>query len=152
MGVSTDGKISYGIEFPEGFYFPWVDHDDIEDWWLDVNGYKPPFEIYDEEGEYIGGVRPSDETIKAYFESRRIFHEKHPLPVELVNTCSYDYPMYILALKGTVMTANRGFPKTFDPASLTKGEDPNRLIEFCRTHNIDTGDKQPAWYLSSFWG
>jgi hypothetical protein len=157
MGVSIDGEISYGIAFPEEFEFPWDEDEesegDIDNWWLDVNGYKPPFELYDEEGGYIGGSRPPQEHFNACYEAERIFLTEHPLPVELVNVCSHEYPIYIVALKGTVITANRGFPQSFDPASLiVTDEQRNTLIEFCRTHNIDTGDAEPKWYLSSLWG
>jgi hypothetical protein len=153
MGVSTDGEISYGIAFPEGFYFPWVEHDDIDDWWLDVSGYKPPFELYDATGNFIGGVRPTSEKISAYYEPRAVFQREHPLPVELVNVCSGNSPIYILALEGTLITANRGYPKAFNPDSLVvTDEQRNTLIEFCKTHNIDTGGVEPGWYLSSYWG
>lgn len=154
MGVSTDGEISYGIGFEEGFEFPWDEHEgDLDDWWLEVNGYKPPFELYDDEGEYINGVRPPQEQFDACYKAEAAFLKEHPLPVELVNVCSGEYPMYIVALKGTVLTVNRGFPKTFDPASLVvTDEQRNALLEFCRTHSIDTGDLEPGWYLSSYWG
>src|SRR5687768_12176248 len=108
MGTSTNGEISYGIAFDEDFEFPWDDDDgegDLENWWLAVNGYKPPFEVYDENG-YIGGKRPSEEKLSEYFAAQRSFQAAHPLPVELVNVCSGEYPMYILAVKETVLTAN----------------------------------------------
>lgn len=155
MGVSTDGEISYGIAFEEDFEFPWDgDHEgDLDDWWLAVNGYKPPFELYDDEGEYINGVRPPQEQFDDCYEAERIFLKDHPLPVELVNVCSREYPMYIVALKGTVLTASRGFPKTFDPASLVvTDEQRNTLMEFCRTHSINAVGVEPGWYLSSYWG
>lgn len=156
MGVSTDGEISYGIPFDEDFEFPWDDElydGDIEDWWRAVNGYKPPFNLYDERGEPIGGVRPSFERISEYFTPRDAFDKEHPIPVELVNAQSGEYPAYIIALKGTVLTASRGYPKAFDPASLIVTDDQrNTLIEFCNTHDIDIDDKEPHWYLSSYWG
>lgn len=153
MGVSTDGEISYGIPFEEGFYFPWVEHDDIDDWWLEVNGWKPPVEIFDDTGNYAGGVQPSNENISAYYASRRAFQEAHPLPVELVNVCSGSHPIYILALIGTGLVAHRGYPKLFDPASLVvTDEQRNTLIDFCKKYDIDTNGVQPGWYLSSYWG
>lgn len=157
MGVSTDGEISYGIAFDEDYSFPWDDEQfegDIDNWWLDVNGYKPPFELYDEQGEYINGVIPSNEVIKEYFDHQRAFEKDMPaLPVELVNVCSNDYPMYILAVQGIGMIASRGYPKAFDPDSLVVTADQqNALREFCKAHGIDIEGNEPGWYLSSYYG
>lgn len=79
MGVSTNAEISYGIIFEEDFEFPWTDGEDndIDNWWLyTVNGYKHPFEIYDDKGMRIEGI---DEARKdAYYEEMRTFENAHP--------------------------------------------------------------------------
>lgn len=154
MGVSTDGEISYGILFPEGFSTPWgYEGQEIEEWWRVVNGYIPPIKIFDETGGYINSIRPSAETIKEYFGARNAFDEAHPCPFEMVNVCSSNNPIYILALKGLGFVAPRGKPKAFDPKRLiVTDEQRATLIDFCKTYDIDIEGKEPAWYLSSYWG
>ena len=102
MSQSTDGQICFGIAFPEGFEFPWGD--DSEKWWRTINGYKPPFKLYTDDNEdyldELGNVtreRP-EKRIDAYYEAQRRWDAKHPFPVLLVNYCSGDYPMWILAV------------------------------------------------------
>ena len=80
MGVSTDAIICYGIPFKEGTEFPWEDKE-IEDWWLEVCGYKEPFKIFTEEGEYIDGIKPLQSVMYEYFKHKREFLENNPLPI-----------------------------------------------------------------------
>ena len=154
MTVSTDGQICYGVLFDEGYEFPWEEEcsDGIEDWWCSICKYEPPFELYDARGEYIDGRRLSDERIHKYHANRRVFIERHPLPVSLVNVCSSDYPIWILAIPSTVRCANRGYPKTFEPSVLVVSEDKvDILLRFCEEHGLEyTGE--PQWWLSSCWG
>ena len=157
MGVSTDGQICYGIRFEDEFQFPWDAEEwegDIEAWWVEhVNGYRPPFRLYDEKGEYLNGVKPSKETLDAYFNPLWEFKKSHPVPVELVNACSGDYPVWILAAKGLTITANRGYPQSFEPSSLVAtGKKTVELIEFCEKYDIETGGEEPKWWLSSYYG
>lgn len=159
MGVSTDGQISFGILFDEGYVFPWDINDsgefddDIKVWWRRKQGFRHSFEIYTPEGGYIDGKRPSEERITAYYKERDDFNDAHPLPaVELVNCCSRDCPMYILAIAGSVGACSRGYPQRFQPADLQVTPDQVReLLEFCKAHGIKYED-DPAWYLSSYWG
>jgi hypothetical protein len=142
MTTSTDGQICFGVLFEEGYEFPWDEdpwNGNSEAWWRDVNGYKPPFEMYNADGDYLGGVRPSQEKIDAYYAHRREWNKAHaPLPVEEVNVCSGDYPIYILAVPGTVKTAGRGYPVEIGVTDLAV--------------KIDAADAFATWYLSSFWG
>lgn len=157
MGTSTDGQICYGIAFDEGFEFPWHDDDggDIESWWIDkVHGYKPPFECYDADGNYLPGFDDKDPRVNEFFDHRRAFAKSHPLPVEEVNYCSADYPMWILAVPGTVKSARRGFPEEFDPTKLVvSAEETAALLTFCKEHRIEVlKENKPRWWLSSYWG
>ena len=86
MGVSTDGQICYGILLAEGIELPWNDEkydDGIYDWWLcTVKGYESPFEMFDDDGEYIGGedIWPKNK-VDHYFEHFRLFRkakQQHP--------------------------------------------------------------------------
>ena len=154
MGQSTDGQICYGVMFEEDYEFPWDDEKydgDIEDWWRDLCGYKPTNEIYSN-GGYVGGVKPPESVFQAYYEERRVFDKAHPIPFELVNYCSGDYPMYILAITRTCLSNSRGTPEAFNPESLTITEDEkSNLLDFCAKHGLSF-EGEPSWWLSSYWG
>ena len=157
MTQSTDGQICFGLLFEEDTVFPWDDHErwgDIDDWWLSyVLKWLPSNELYDKDGEYLGGVKPPEETIDKYYKEKHDFVEKAPkLPVQLVNVCSSEYPQYILAVPSTFMRASRGYPESFHPMDLkVTPQEIDTLLEFCRTYDIEIpGD--PMWYLSSYWG
>ena len=152
MGVSTDGQICFGTAFEEGMEFPWDSDEydeDIEGWWIcAIHKYRPSFEIYDNKGEYLEGVKPSDEKINEYYRALRDFKNAHPLPVELVRHCSGDYPMYILAIPRTIKKASRGYPEEIKPSEMIVTQDEHDLlIEFCKTHDIEA--EAPRWWLSS---
>ncbi len=165
MSVSTNAEISFGILFDEDHEFPWDDEKydtDMAEWWRDINGYKPPFELFDERGEYAAGIpltkdqygrkEAPKEMVSAYFDHRHEWEKAHPLPVELVNVCSGGYPTYILAIEGSVTTAYRGSPKEISAAMLVASDEAaGVLISFCKKYGIEGGDG-PKWWLSSYWG
>lgn len=156
MGTSTNGQINYGILFEEDFKFPWdEEHDgDIEKWWIyKVHGYKNPIELYDKDGNYINGIKSTPEQEKIYYDALGKFIESHPVPIDTINVCSGDYPIYILISKSSIsLSASRGCPMGFKPENLkTSQEDSDKLIQFCKDHDIEfTGELK--WYLSSYWG
>lgn len=157
MGVSTDGQLCYGANFEEAS-FPWDDESkyegDIEAWWRDVNGYKRPFELYDESGEYIDGVEPDKSKISEYYNHSSEWDKENPLPVSLVNGCSVDYPTWILAVPGTEETASRGYPQKLGdmPLDLTVPLDKLKaFIEFLEEH-LEYNRENCGWWLSSYYG
>jgi hypothetical protein len=155
MGVSTDAILCYGISLEEGTILPWEEHElSLEDWWIEVvHSYKPPFEIYDEEGNYADGKEPDRETIDEYYQHRYEFTKRVSLPpVEVVHHYSYGYPMYILAVPNTVTAARRGYPVIIDTDFIVNPKREAKLIEFIKTYNIDIGGNSiPQWWLASFW-
>lgn len=155
MGVSTNGQICYGVAFDEDYEFPWnKEHDgDIDAWWLyGVLGFKHSFELFDAAGNYLNGREPSREESSRYFAESREFVASRPLPVELLNYCSGDCPMYALAVPGTVLTARRGYPAEFDPAALTVTDDGREALrKFCIDYGIEL-PQEPTWLLTSYWG
>lgn len=157
MGISTNGQICFGILFPEEYAFPWDKYGDEEEWWLkDVLKYKPPFEIFDSKGEYIDGVKPPKETIDKYYEYRRNFINKsNAFPVDIVNCCSCDYPIYIMSVKSSFMFCYRGNPADFDLKDLfVSQDDRDKLIQFCEMYcktDEDFPVMEPKWYLSSLY-
>lgn len=165
MGASTNGIICYGIKFEEGFEFPWDAEPwdgEIEEWWGDVNGYKPPFELYDAAGNYHPTIRlvtgrypsdtrPEDETLVERYHAHRLkWDEAHPLPVELENYCSAECPMYILAVRGVGLLARRGYAEQIHLTLETPQQLP-ALLAFCKAQKIRGGDG-PKWWLCSYWG
>ena len=151
MGTSTNGQLCYGIVFEEGFEFPWGD--DIEDWWTyTIHGFKHSFELFDSAGNYLNGREPSRDECSRYWQERRDFEALHPLPVEVVNYCSGECPMYLLAVPGTVRVACRGYPEVIHPSALVvSNEGRDGLIGFLNDHGIDI-PSDPGWLLTSYWG
>ncbi len=157
MSFSTDGHICFGIRFEEGHEFPWDDERyncDIEEWWRSVRGFKPTKELFTENGEFIGGVEPPDSETNAYFDEMRAWHNAHPLPIELVNYCSGECEMFILAVPSSCKTAARGEPEMFEPCELTvTPEEIKALLDFCAEFGIkpdeddEENDGQPHWFL-----
>lgn len=154
MGTNTDGQICYGILLDEDCDpLPWdaEEYDsDIDGWWLDEMHFENSMEIYDTCGRMEGVTR---EDISKYFEERRSFLEEHPLPIEVVNVCSLDCPMWVLAIPGSTITASRGYPVEIATShfNLEHREWDKSLLAFCKTFKIEFEDK-PKWYLSSYWG
>ena len=144
MGVSTDGEISFGVVFEDGFEFPWRDDDfdyELETWWKSINGFT---EKYD--GDY-----------EAYRAKKDKFYAEYPLPVELVNYCSGEYPMYLLAVPGVGTSCSRGNPTDFNPLDLTvTDEQKQALMDFINKYLADAElseeEIEPKWYLTSYWG
>jgi len=156
MTVSTDGQICYGILFGEDVKFPWDTEewqDDIEEWWTyEVCGYKNPFELYDDDGNYLDDIWATEEKIDEYYDRKFKFQETHPLPVSLVNYCSGDFPLYILTLPQTIKIAKRGYPEILNSQNfVVSKEEKDSLLSFCFKHGIAISS-DPQWYLSSYWG
>ena len=161
MGISSDGQICFGIAFEEEYEFPWTDEKwggDEEDWWfIGVCGYVPPFEIFNDNGDYADGVRPHKEKMDEYYAHRQEFRESHPIPVEIVRHCSYEYTMFIVAVPGTYISAFRGNPLEFRVANI----DPSKaaaVIDFCEKYcrpkyeHSEFPEMKPCWLLSSMYG
>lgn len=161
MGTTTNAYISFGIELEEGFEFPW--EGDIDDWWItEVHGYKPPFRLYTDEGNYLDEHLDSSwkfnpeyqHLIDSYYEHKRVFTKTLPkVPVELVDTCSCDYPMYIIAIPSTVTFATRGCPQKLnvDEDFKIDQDDLKAYTDFIKKY-IPELDEEPSWFLSSYWG
>lgn len=134
MGQSTDGQLSYGVVFEDGQEFPWADDSGgIDDWWRKQQGFKDS--IHDDDGNWIGGVKPNEEAYDLYFAERSAFDAAHPLPVTEVNYCSGEYPMIILAVPSSYRRASRGYPEKIDVLPAVSEAEKTALRE-----------------LSSYWG
>lgn len=157
MGTTTDGQICFGVLTEEDYEFPWdkepYDGDEIEWWIFEVLKFKPSFEIWDDEGNCINGIQPEHSVLDEYYKERRKFIDSNKkIPIKLVNYCSCDCPMYIVAIPETVIEASRGYPESFDPSRLKYSEESKKeLLDFCKQYDIGY-DEDPQWYLSSYWG
>lgn len=153
MGVSTNGQLCYGIIFEEGFEFPWDKGNyegDMDEWWMEVSGFKPTMDIWDDDDTKKEGVTEEDK--KRYYAERWKWCKDNPVPVERVNYCSGDCDMYILAIPSTIKTANRGYPEELTENALQiAGNAATKLVEFCEKYDIEI-EEQPKWWLSSYWG
>jgi len=123
MGVSTDGKLFYGIHFEEG---------ELEE--LDF-GYS------DDEQSSCGS------QLEAHIENE--YCHKNPPPVQFGTHCSYDYPIYYLCITSTDVTASRGDPKKIDTLEVNPEWD-KMLKQYCDKYKIPF--TKPGWYLASMWG
>jgi len=151
MGQSTNAILCHGFSFDEEYEFPWGDgEEELEEWWHEINGYSPPFELFNKDGNWLDGKEAPQEKVNIYFAAQRQFLREHPLPMALVLHCSGDYPMFILATPSSVMEAYRGYPKMLDPEHLQVNIKELRTLErFCEQWELE-GDG-PAWWLVSLW-
>lgn len=152
MSRATDGQLSFGFVFEEGFEFPWDDdkyEGDIDEWWLDVRGFSGVAESpYDENGNYRTGLNSDSPEVSIYYEKEREWLKNHPLPVKLVNYCSGDYPMFVIASKS--FSNRRGYPNKISPESLMDTEEALQvLVDFCEEFGIEP-EGEAAWWLTSY--
>jgi hypothetical protein len=128
MGVSTDGILVFG--FPvgnEGEHPEFLgEHEDIDD--------------------FIAGEWKTGETDYAV---RKAVIDA--CPADLTLHCSYDYSMYIIAVRGTELKCSRGDAVEVSAEHLAVS--PERIAAFkawCETAGIDY--QEPRWLLTSLWG
>lgn len=82
------------------------------------------------------------------FNNQREFRES--FPVDVTMHCSYDYTMYILAVRGTETRASRGYPKTINELPVISEDKISALKAFCEEIGLEYSE--PKWLLCSMWG
>lgn len=125
MGTSTDAILVFGFQLEDEDATPEFmgDFDDFDEYLDDLNGL-------------VGRDYP---TRSAARES---------CPADMTMHCSYDYPMYILSMRGTATRAWRGTPREID----SLGVDPSKVDEF-KAWAAERGiEGEPKWILCSMWG
>ena len=153
MGTSTDGQICFGYVFDDGYEFPWSEEEesgggDIETWWRNIRGFSPS-----QRPDWGNDSQPNrQQVMDTYFAERNAFDIAHPLPVKLVNYCSHDYPMYILAVPATYREASRGYPEAFTPSDLHVTEEGAAKLKAFIEEFALKPKGEPQWWLSSYWG
>ncbi len=157
MSVSTNGQMCYGCLLEEEVELPWdteeFDHD-IEAWWRSVNGYVPPCDPWTPEGNYAPGWSKDDPRFREYYDHKHAWEKEHPILVELVNACSGEYPLWIVAVPSTVKTARRGDPTRLglDVMADPDVSEENGMREFLNRYEIPHDADNIGWWLSSYWG
>src|SRR5215217_6023399 len=151
MGISTDGILFYGYHLPEGAEVPWDNeehplYEHLEDQWDKWFAYKRGLEIRYGESSY------SWDAICSLEES---------LPVEIGIHCSDQVPMYYIAVKGSVVTASRGYPENVDRMVVRSVTHENSgwdkaIKDFVKEFEIPPPGVDEAseigWWLASYWG
>lgn len=129
MGVSSDGILVYGIDLGEerpAFLGEGAEFDDL----LLQEGGQPKW----------GDDGFSWANKNAFLETQ---------PADLTSYCSYDYPMYILSVRGTETNVARGYVKEISSLSVDAGKRA-AFIAWCEAHGIES--PEPKWLLASMYG
>ena len=130
MGVSSDGLLWYGVDLGDG-------EDDLsEHLEAIINGPDEDADDYDEDADFYG-------------DGREWLAEHGLTGVEFVQHCSYDYPMYGLAITGTSVRAPRGYPKQVD---LKGAPDPAPILAAMRALEVPVNEDAIGWHLGSLYG
>ncbi len=155
MTISSDGQICFGVQLREDEQMPWDQNKfdcEIEEWWFrGVNTFTSSFEMYDEVGDLIKKNPDwTQDEYDTYWKEWMIHRKNNPMPVAIVMHCSYENPLYIVAVKGTFQYAPRGYPQHFETQPITEAEHMT-LSKFITEHDLPTeGDHD--WWLTSLYG
>lgn len=143
MGSDATAVLAFGIDFGEGFEFPWGE-EEFEVWYAAQKGVKPPGI------EYTDATKP---LFEAYWDARREANRDRPVDLETLG--SWDYPHHVLVLAGHVKRVDWGTPEKISVETLKKMAaqdlDAHKIIEFCNRFNI-TMPHEPSVLIGAFWG
>lgn len=142
MGVSTNALIAFGFDLGEAGdrevdlseLFPDPDGGDepqLDEWLLEKAGV-----VFKNGMNYDDFKKKRDKVLAA-------------CPVALVEHCSNEHPMYLLAVRGTVKVARRGYAEPFELPQVSQ-EQIEAAKAFCDEHGIEW--ETPKWTLFSYWG
>jgi hypothetical protein len=128
MGTSTDGLLWYGVA---------------------IDGSPDDGDELAEKILAITDGDPDDEDNYLYGDGREWLAEHGLTGVEFVDHCSYEYPMYGIAVAGTLTRASRGYPRRVDP---TETPDPAPVIAVMAALGAPVDADAVGWHLASMWG
>jgi hypothetical protein len=169
MGFDATAIICYGVRLDEDFEPPWgdgIDEDDIEEWWMEVNGYKELPGVFTETGSYTPELKAKIASlprgssarrehdipeIDAYWDHHRAFKESMPsLPVGLEFFGHTDgHTESVLVVPGSVLREDWG-PHDFEMPEVSD-EAKAALLKFLEDHKIET-DGEPRWMIGAYYG
>ena len=127
MGTSTDGLLWYGVSFDGS-----PDDGDV---------------LAEKVSEILNG--PDDGEDYLYGDGREWLAANGLVGVEFVTHCSYDYPMYGLAVAGTVTRAYRGSPEL---VAMDREPDAFSLVAALEALGVSVDTAPLGWHLASLWG
>jgi hypothetical protein len=136
MGVSTNALMAFGFDLGEERPESFTDSDE---------GYfeADEFLLRDFDAgipEWTPGVGPD------YWDNKSAALAK--IPVDIIEHCSGEYPMYFLAVRGTECEARRGYPSVAEQREIAAAE-IDAMRAFCEKHGIEW--QEPRWYIFSMW-
>lgn len=148
MSTSTDAILAYGVSTPwENNDTPWAEtHDDHEDWLLEMCGI--PLPEYPRPADWDSVTPEEKEALTTYYKAKRA--AKAALPVKVVMHCHHEYTMYLVALCGHVITANRG--DVLEVGQYLSGpikKNVGPFMDFCEKIGLER--EPPEWLLVSRW-
>lgn len=137
MGISTDAMLYFG--------FVVGNEDEPPDWLPDGDESEGEGRMeFDDFVALKAGV-PADAEYGVRRDAVKL------CPAEMQLFCSYDYPMYILGVRGAGHVVHRGYFKAIDAAALAV--DPEKIAAFktwCEANSIPY--EEPQWLLCSMYG
>jgi len=162
MSQTASATISYGFWFKYAYDLPWMadglgnDYGDYEKWWKDQLSYESPFELFNEDGNWINGEGPAQERIDDYYTHRREWEKAHPMPFEVVRTGDYSGECnVIIAVPEAGMGADWNGAESFNPQDLF-ALDEEAVVELQTFYeaylkDLPDHDSTMRWYLSARW-
>jgi len=138
MGQSTNAIMAFGIDLGEELPDSFHAHDDEDDGFESEHFLACDFCI--EIPEW------TPETNTEYWKAK--WTAIAAIPIELIEHCSSEYPMYFLAVRGTKQTALRGHTVDADQRDIEPSE-IDALRAFCERHGVEW--KEPKWQIFSMW-
>lgn len=159
--MSFEALLVFGIPLVEGTDLPWredpddpAEDDEVKDWWVKETGFEPTVQVWTADGNYLDGFDDDSPEIEQYFVELRAHLKKNPLPVEVVEHCGSEHPMYVLAPPGVVIRANPGDLVSLGEAmaaAIEKGVDHRSVREFARKYfGDDVADADMKWWLCAY--
>lgn len=170
MSSDTSGIVTFGVAVEEEHTlpFPWPpEYDDAQERDDDAHddergelgfylarrqGIACPYDDlgpeYDHDSGWATGYEPADWDERTDAWHSAAMQAEKDAPIEIVWFCSYDCPMYIVALKGTTVMARCGEPQEL----LLPTIDPSRIEAaalFCKANGI-LPFEQPKWLLCGY--
>lgn len=157
MGQSTNGILVYGYDLGSdasewkvreadeygGLTLDWYGEDDDDFWGAAEKRLLA-----------TAGFTETDCTVDGYFDRER--EAKARMGVEFDSYCSDGYPMFVLAAKGSVLTAYRGDCKHVDMVDLVEAPSVNGWDDKLRAALAVLGmtptQERAQWLLCSWWG
>jgi hypothetical protein len=131
MGVSSDGVLYFGFQVGG--------EEEVPEWLEDVEDHDFENFLCEKAG------LPENAT---WEDRKKVINA---CPADLYLFCSYEYPMYILGVRGAEYRAYRGDIVEINPESLFVDPDKiGKLKIWCEDNGIEW--QEPKWLLCSMYG